>query len=138
MPKHVLFNASIHINSVDLSDHIESISWEVGINKQAAAGMGEIQDYDMPGTQVITDPAVTFYQDYDAAKVYQTMQPLFTARTVFNLVVKADTGAIATTNPQWTLPVFILKMPFVMGKHGDRHMAAATFAPAGLMTIATS
>jgi hypothetical protein len=136
--KHIFYNNSLVVNGVDLSDHVESFSLEAGINKQAAAAMGEIQDYDMPGTQVITDPTVTFYQDYATAKVYQTLVGLYTNRTVFNIVAKADAGANAPTNPAWTVPVFISKMPVMMGKRGDRHMAAVTLAPAGLATIAIS
>jgi hypothetical protein len=138
MAKHIFYNCSLIVNSVDLSDHVEQFTLEAGMNKQAAAAMGEIQDYDMPGTQVITDPAVTFYQDYATAKVYQTLVALFSARSTFNIVAKADSGANAPTNPAWTVPVFILKMPVMMGKRGDRHLAAVTLAPAGLATIATS
>ena len=103
-----------------------------------AAAMGEIQDYDMPGTQNLGDPQITFYQDYAAAKVYATFFALFTARSVFNLVVKADAGANALTNPAWTIPVFVSKKPLLQGKRGDRHMAPVTLKAAGLMTIATS
>lgn len=139
MAKHIFYNASIIINGVDLSDHVESVSGiELGINAQAAAAMGEVQDYDMPGTQNLGDPTITFYQDYAAAKVYATLITLFTNRTTFNLLVKADAGANAVTNPQWTIPVFLSKKPLLAGTRGARHMAPVTFKVAGLMTIATS
>jgi hypothetical protein len=139
MAKHVIYNASVVVNGVDLSDHVESISGvEIGINNQAAAAMGEVQDYDMPGTQNLGDPVLTFYQDYAASKVYATFFPLFQNRTVFNLVIKADAGANATTNPAFTIPVFVMKKPLLSGKRGDRHMAPVTLKVAGAMTVATS
>lgn len=139
MAKHVLWNVSLVVNGVDLSDHVESVSGvEIGINNQAAAAMGEIQDYDMPGTQNLGDPVLTFYQDYAASKVYQTLFPLYSNRTTFNIVIKADAGANATTNPAFTIPVFISKKPLLAGKRGDRHMAPVTCKVAGAMTVATS
>lgn len=135
----MIYNASVVANGVDLSDHVESVSGlELGINGQMAAAMGELQDYDMPGTTTVSDPQITFYQDYAAAKVYATLFPLWQNRTTFNLVVKADAGANATTNPAWTVPVFISKEPLLQGKRGDRHMAPVTFKVAGAMTVATS
>ena len=134
----MFFNASVVVNSVDLSDHVEQLTLEANINKQVAAAMQDLQDYDMPGTLMLSDIAITFYQDYAAAKVYATLEAAWAARSTFNCVCKADAGANATTNPAWTIPVFILKMPVMMGKRGDRHMSACSLAPAGLYTIATS
>lgn len=138
MAKHVLYNASLTVNSVDLSDHVESISYTEGLNGQPAAAMGEVQDYSMPATITISDVTVNFYQDYAASKVYATVHPLVIARTVFNIIVKADAGANATTNPAFTLPVFVKANPFVNGKRGDGHMVSIVFSPAGAQSIATS
>lgn len=138
MAKHIFYNVSLVVNAVDLSDHVEAFTLEFGLNKQVAAAMQDLQDYDMPGTQVVSDPVITFYQDYATSKVYQTCIALYTNRTTFNIVGKADAGARALTNPEWTVPVFILKLPIMMGKRGDRHMAPVTLAPAGLATVLTS
>ena len=138
MAKHSFYNLKLVVNSVDLSDHVESFSLEVGLNKQAAAAMQDLQDYDMPGTQVVTEPTITFYQDYATSKVYQTLVALYTNRTTFNIIANADAGANAATNPAWTVPVFVLKMPVMTGKRGDRHMAPVSLGVAGLATIATS
>jgi hypothetical protein len=125
-------------NSVDLSDHVEQLTLEANTNKQVAAAMQDLVDYDMPGTLMISDIAVTFYQDYAVAKVYATIETVWAARSTFNVVCKADAGANAATNPAWTIPVFVLKMPVMMGKRGDRHMTACVLAPAGAYSIATS
>jgi hypothetical protein len=138
MAKHVLYNASVVVNGVDLSDHVESVEWVDEINGQAAAAMGEVQDYEMPGTLVVSPIQVTFYQDFAASKVYATLHPLWAARTTFNIVIKNDAGATAATNPAHTCPVFIGREPVISGQRGQRHMAPVTFKPAGLMTTATS
>lgn len=138
MAKHMLYNVSLVVNSVDLSDHVETASIIVKTNKLDAAAMSELEDYSMPGTKAVSDPTVTFYQDLAAAKVYATIYAVWTARTTFNLVGKVDAGANAATNPAWTIPVFVAEMPFLTGKRGDRHMAPVTFAVAGVISVATS
>jgi hypothetical protein len=138
--KHVLWDVTLSVNGVDLSDHVEQLTFgEMNTNKQAAAAMGEIQDYDMPGTIMITDPVATFYQDFAASKVYATLEAAWIARTQFDIVAKASSGAKSATNPEWTIPdSFVVKKPFISGKRGDRHMAPATFGVGGAVTIATA
>lgn len=126
------------MNAIDLSDHVEEVSLVATTNKQFASAMGEVTDYNMPGTLAISDITATFYQDYAASKVYITLYTAWAARTTFNIVLKADSGANATTNPAWTIPVFVASMPVMQGKRGDRHMAPVTLAVAGLYTVATS
>lgn len=138
MAKHVLYNASVVVNSVDLSDHVESVTYEEGIEGQRADAMSETQKYEMPGLIEISDITVNFYQDYAASKVYATIHPLVVARSTFTVTVKADAGANATTNPAFSITCFVRKAPFVSGSHGERHMSQVTFAPAGVQSIATS
>lgn len=137
--KHVLWDVSLVVNSVDLSDHVESVTFgEMNTNRQDAAAMSERQDYSMPGTLMITDPVATFYHDFAAAKIYATLYAAWIAVTTFNIVGKASSGANAATNPAWTIPVFVGKAPMMTGKRGDRHMAPVTFTVAGVLSVATS
>jgi hypothetical protein len=136
--KHILYNASVTVNGVDLSDHVESVSYTEGIEGQRADAMGEAQKYEMPGVLNIGDVTVNFFQDYAASKVYATIHPLVVARSTFNIIVKADAGANAATNPAFTLPVFVRNKPVFSGSKGAAHMTQVVFAPAGLQTIATS
>lgn len=138
MAKHVLYNVSLVVNGVDLSDHVESISVIATTNGQAAAAMGDVNDYEMPGTLKLSDPQVTFYQDFAASKVYATLQAALAARSTFNVVAKADSGANSPTNPAWTIPCFVKSLPIFSAKRGDRHMASCTFGVAGAHSIATS
>lgn len=138
MAKHVLYNASVVVNSVDLSDHDNQLEYTVGLNGQPAAAMGEVQDYEMPGTQTVSPIKAKFFQDFASGKVYATLMPLYTNRTTFNIVMKTDAGATSGTNPAHTVPVFIGSMPIISGTRGDAHMIDVTFTPAGLLSVATS
>lgn len=131
----MLYNAFLSVNGVDLSDHVKTLSYTEGINAQDAAAMSDTQDYSMPGTITIGDVTVTFYQDYASSKVYQTIHPLVTNRTTFNIIVRPDSGAAASTNPQFTMAVFVKNHSVVNGSRGDAHMNSAVFAPAGAQSI---
>lgn len=139
MAKHVFLNASVKANSIDLSDHVESVSLDVGLETQAVMPYGGTQRYvAATGVQTVTDPVITFYQDYAPGKVYATFLALWQSQASFNLVMKPDAGAKSATNPEWTVPVLLKSMPVMTGKRGDRHMAPVTCAVAGAIAIATS
>ncbi|HYE85654.1 MAG TPA: hypothetical protein VEA16_04835 [Vicinamibacterales bacterium] len=138
MAKHVLYNPTISLNGVDLTDHVESVEFTVELNDQDAAAMGDVEDYSMPGTRKVSDIKVKMYQDFAASKTYATLMTLWTNRTSFNTVIKPDSAAVAATNPQFTVSTFIKSFPVVAGKRGDRHMTDVVLKPAGVLAIATS
>lgn len=135
MAKHCLTDAYVSVNAVDLSDHVESVSFVTGINPQAAAAMSETTDYDMPGTITISPITVTFYADFAASKTYATIQTLVTNRSTVTLMVKPTSAADSATNPNFTISVFVASFGFVTGTRGDRHMVQAVFQPASALTI---
>jgi hypothetical protein len=138
MAKHIFYNNSTVVNAVDLSDHVEEVSLVATTNDQFASAMQSVNDYNMPGTLKLNDITAKFYQDYAASKVYITLYTAWAARTTFNLVLKADSGARSPTNPEWTIPVFVGSMPIMTGKRGERHMADVKFTVAGDHSILTA
>lgn len=138
MAKHILYNASITLNSVDLSDRVESISFIVEMGGQRADAMQDVEEYEMAGKRKVSPITLTFYQDFAAGEVYATLMTLWTNRTTFNCVMKADAGSTSATNPQFTVAVFVGTKPVISGTTGERHMSPVVLKPAGIMTIATS
>tara|TARA_R110000787_G_scaffold104030_2_gene210742 strand:+ start:6743 stop:7159 length:417 start_codon:yes stop_codon:yes gene_type:complete len=136
--KHILYDAEVVVNSVDLSDHVESVEFPAGLNSHPAAAMSDIQDYDLPGTQTVGPVVVNFYQDYAASKVYATLQPLWANRTTFTMTVKATTAGDSATNPKFSASFFLASAPFIGAARGDRHMVQATFNVAGALTFDVS
>jgi len=133
--KHVLYNPTVSLNGVDLTDHVESVSFVSTINGQPAAAMGDVEDYAMPGTRKVSPITLNMFQDFASSKTYATLMTLWTNRTSFNAVIKPDSGAAASTNPQFTVSVFISSFPVVSGKRGDAHMSQLVLEPAGIMSI---
>lgn len=111
----------------------------MGLLTQLATLYGDGQTYAKPtGVQTVTDPVLTFYQDYAPGKVYQTFLGLWQLKTIFNLVAKVDAGGRSVTNPEWTVPVVVARLPIMVGTRGARHMAPVTCTVAGLVTILTA
>lgn len=136
--KHMIYDAEVIVNSVDLSDHVKSVQLTVGLDESEAQGMGDLQKYKEPLLQTVEDIAVNFYQDFDTAKVYQTIMPLWTNRTKFTITVKGDSGADGAANPKFSVTVFVKTKPIISGDHGTLHMSQCVFGIAGVMTIDTT
>jgi hypothetical protein len=101
--KFVLRNAFIQVNGVNLSDHcssvtVESSAEEIDLTAFTSAGYREFT----PGFKDATITA-TFFQDYQAASVHQTLQPLYDSGGTFALYVKADAATTTSTNPRMEL-----------------------------------
>jgi hypothetical protein len=91
--------AYVMINAVDLSDHAKSITFTYNPDMLDSAAMGDVGK---PKTKGLEDGAlvVEFYQDYADSKVDATLFPLVGA-AAFACKVRADSGAIAATNPEY-------------------------------------
>lgn len=135
MAKHVLYDAFVSIGGTDLTDHVHSISYELNIEGQQAAAMGEAQSYEMAGVSSISDIQIEYYQDFAASKTWASHKAMWTGRSTASLIVKPASGAESATNPAFTVAVFVKKLPAVTGSRGDRHMAPVTYGVAGALTI---
>ena len=137
---HVFYNAKVSVNGVDLSDDVRAIGgFPLGIAKLDSSGMGDLQDRSIPGTQSIGDIAVSFKQNYTAAKVHATLMPLWTNRTIVAMVVQPDSDEpTGVENPEFTVNVFLSAYDPIAGSRGDLHMAPVAFAVAGTLAVATA
>jgi hypothetical protein len=98
--KQILRNAFIQVNGVNLSDHcqsvtVESTAEEIDLTAFTSAGYREFG-------QGFKDATVTatFFQDYAASSVHQTLQPLYDAGGTFSVYVKSDASTTTSTNPR--------------------------------------
>lgn len=132
MAKFVLRDGFIQVNSVDLSDHcssvtVESTAEDVDLTAFTTAGYREIGQ----GFKDATITA-TFFQDYAASSVHQTLQPLYDGGGTFSVHVKASQAATSTTNPRMSLGTArIFSYSPLAGGVGDASSFDATFRNAG-------
>lgn len=114
----VLKDASVVINTVDLSDHVRSVSLPIEVDAQEATTMGATMKTSKPGLKD-GKIEVVFAQDYASNKVDATIAPLAIAGTEVVVVVKPTSAAVSATNPSYTATVFVSNYSPVDGSVGD-------------------
>jgi len=92
-------DATVTINSVDLSDRANAVTLTYEIEQQDATVMGGNRAF-VGGIQNNT-LEVTLYQDFAANEVEATIFPL--VGTTTTVVVKPTSSAVGATNPSYTL-----------------------------------
>lgn len=121
----VLKDASVLINTVDLSDHVSQVTIEDGVELQDASAMGDAARRRLAGLRDWT-LTLDFFQDFDAAKVDATLQPLIGVQTAIK-VRKSKTDVIGATNPEYQGNGMLEGYPIVAGGVGETHTVSVTF-----------
>jgi hypothetical protein len=131
MAKFVLKNASVSINSVDLSDHVSSVSIDYSAETPESTCMGDTSKTRLPGL-LDWKMEIEFRQDFASAKVDATLFPLVGA-AAFAVIVKPDAGAIPSTNPAFTGNALLASYNPVAGKVGDIATTKASLVGTGVL-----
>jgi hypothetical protein len=103
MAKFVLRDGYIQVNGVNLSDHCSEITVESSADEVDLTAFGSAAYREFGQGFKDATISATFFQDYAAASVHQTLQPLYDAGGTFALYVKATTSATSSTNPRMEL-----------------------------------
>jgi hypothetical protein len=132
VPKFVLKDAVLTVNSVNLSDNASSVTVEgttdeVDVTSFTTASYREFTD----GFKDATITA-TFFQNFDAGKVDATLFPLWNAGSTFAVTVKATSAATSATNPLYSLTAAkMYGYSPLAGGVGDASSMDVTFRNAG-------
>jgi len=122
----VIRDAFVSINGVDLSDHVESVTFKASVGLQEATVMGDtgVRRLSSGIQDAMLD--VNFRQDFAASKVDATLWPLLGVQTALK-VRKSKTDAIAATNPEYQFNGMMAEYPAIGGSVGDVHNASVSF-----------
>lgn len=140
MAKQVLRDVRVEVNAVNLSDHVRSVTIESSRDEVDMTAMGASYR-DIAAGLADATVTVTFYQDFAAASVHQTLQALFNAPdTPFSLKLRPTTAAISPTNPEFQLTARLLTYNPIAGAVGEASTFDAQFRNAGTggIVVATS
>ena len=133
----VLKNASVTINSVDLSSLVESVVLTYSIDQLEVTAMSNNSHRYAPGLQS-NQIVVNLYQDYAASKTEASVYSL--VGTTTTVVVKPDSGAVSATNPSYTLTNTYLAAHTPLGSSGrvgEMPMTQLTFTGGDLAKATT-
>ncbi len=122
MTTHVLTDASVVVNSVDLSDHVQQVVVTLNRETQDDTAMGNTARSNSAGLKAAA-LSITFLQDFAASEVDATLWSLYDAGTEHTVVVKSTSAAVGATNPTYTLTGFISSYAPIGGQVGNQHTA---------------
>ena len=135
MAKFVLTDASLVINSVDLSDHVASVTLELNSEEIDTTAMGSTFMSKTGGLKSGT-LSIDFQQDFASSEVDTTMFPLFGGTTAF--VLKATSGSVSATNPSYSGSILVNQHIPVANAVGELATMSVSFPTSGTVTRATS
>lgn len=135
MATFVITTATVVVNSVALSDHVQSV--EVTLSRETGddTAMGNTARSMSPGLKA-TGLNITFLQDFAASNVDSTLFTLFDAGTEHTVVVKPTSAVVGATNPTYTLTGFITSYNPIAGSVGDQLVCQAEWVNASATGLA--
>ena len=135
MAKIVLTDAKVTINSINLSDHIASVTLDTKTDVVETTAFSNTAKTRVAGLQ---DHSVTleFHQDFAASNVEATIYPLLGQATT--VVVQPTSSAVTTSNPTYTFSAVVSEWQPLKGGIGQLATASVTWPISGLITKATS
>lgn len=135
MAKVVLTNASITINSVDLSSYANSVELNYEVDSVEVTAFGDSGHNFVGGLQNVSCN-IDLMQDFAATKTEATVYPLVGSTTV--VVIKPTSSAVSATNPSYTLSgTFLSAHTPVAAAVGELAMTSLSFT-GGSLAKATS
>lgn len=134
-----LWNGSLVVGGNDLSDHVQSAKLTIGkevfdltvfgnaAKVRAAIGLEE------------ASLAVSFLEDMDANKVYQTLKAMYDLGTGTSVAFKLDAGAKSAANPSFEFNAILSggQLP-IGGQHGQLLKTDVTLISTGAITVDTT
>lgn len=99
MSKFLLSDVKVMVNNVLLSDHAFNVDTPSTKNQEDVSGFNPTNAREfLPGQedQTIT---IQFLQDFAAAKVHATLEPLYSGGSVFPIYVQPTSATPSATNP---------------------------------------
>jgi hypothetical protein len=136
MATRVLTNAYVSLNSVNLSDHGQTVTLETSAALLDDTAFGDTAQSRAGGLKDWT-LTVNFFADEAAGSVLATLFPLI--GSTMAVEVRADAGSVSATNPKYTGTGILESLQPVAGQVGQMQMTQAVLRAAGTaLTRATS
>jgi hypothetical protein len=134
MPRIVLTDAYVTVNSVDMSQFITSVT--LNTTREVVDTTGFSTSGARTRIAGLQDNSVTleFNQDYASGAVEATIYPLIGSITT--IVVRPTSSASSATNPQYTCTALVSEWTPLSGAVGELATASVTWPISGAITKA--
>jgi hypothetical protein len=136
MPRLVLTNAKVTINSVNLSDHIASVTLSTSADVVDTTGFSSTAARSRVAGLLDNSVTLEFHQDFATSNVEQTIYPLIGTTTTV-VVTPVDT-TVGATNPSYTFTALVAEWQPLSGAVGELATASVTWPISGTITKAVA
>jgi hypothetical protein len=136
MPRIVLTNAKITINSVNLSDHIASVTLSTSADVVDTTGFSSTAARSRVAGLLDNSVTLEFHQDFATSNVEATVYPLIGTTT--SVVVTPVDTTVSGTNPSYTFTALVAEWQPLSGAVGELATASVTWPISGAITKAVA
>jgi hypothetical protein len=126
----------VKVNSVDLSDHVTSVTLNRSFNELSVTAMGDTGEKFVKGLET-SSVAISFLNDTAATNVLATLQATWGTSVTVVLLQEKGT-AISATNPLYTMTCLINNTTDINGGVGDLGTQDVTWTVNGAVAVATT
>lgn len=132
-----LTDASLVVNSVDLSDHVRSLTIDASADVLDDSAMGSGWRSKKAGAKQYT-LTVEWNQDYAASEVDATLWAAYNAGANVTWEGKPTSAAVSATNPKYSGSIVPSKYTPISGAYGDLSTVSTSWEGSGALARATS
>jgi hypothetical protein len=126
---------SVTVNSVDLSDHVTSITINRTFDELEVTAMGDSGHKFVKGLEA-SSITIDFLNDTATGEVLQTLQAAW--GTSVPVVIKQTSAAVSATNPSYTMTCLVNNTTDINGSVADLSTQSVTWNVNGTIAVATS
>jgi len=126
----------IKVATVDLSDHVQSVTLNRQFDELSVVAMGDTSAKAVKGLET-SSITIDFLNDTAAASVLPTLQAAY-GTTVTVVLLQDKAAAVSATNPLYTMSVLVNNLTDINGAVGDISMQSVTWNCNSTVAVATT
>ena len=129
-------NVGVKVNSVDLSDHVTSVTLNRSFDELEVTAMGDSGHKFVKGLEA-SSITIDFLNDTASANVLATLQAAWGTNVPIVLLQTKGT-AVSATNPLYTATCLVNNTTDINGAVGDLGTQSITFTVSGTVAVVTT
>jgi hypothetical protein len=126
---------SVTVNSVDLSSLVSAVTINRVFDELEITAMGDSGHRFTKGLES-SSVTIDFFNDEATSKTLQTLNAVYGTSTT--VVIKQTSGAVAPTNPSYTMSCLVNNLTPINGTVGDISTQSVTWTVNGTIAVATA
>jgi hypothetical protein len=126
----------VKVNTVDLSDHVTSVTLNRSFNELSVTAMGDTGEKYVKGLET-SNVSISFLNDTASAQVLATLQAAWGTSVTVVLLQEKGT-AVSATNPLYTMTCLVNNTTDINGGVGDLGTQDVTWTVNGAIAVATT